>query len=107
MTVQPQRNTLWIGNAENPGTLSNSRATGEGSALSRSWPSGINPLHDGTVPKPMGKTTHGCGSGWKAYPCSYEAEQSTSVKDCNIEYQNNQRSWKNGSFGKRIGKISH
>jgi len=57
MTVQPQRNTIWIGNAETPRTLSNSQATGEGSALSRSWPSRINPLHDGTVPNPMGRTT--------------------------------------------------
>jgi len=34
---------------------------GRGSALSRSWPSGINPLHDGTVPNPMGRTTPDAG----------------------------------------------
>jgi len=27
------------------------------SALSRSWPGGSNPLHDGTVPKPTGRMT--------------------------------------------------
>ena len=54
---QPQRNMLWIGNVETPRTLSNSLATGEGSALSRSWPGGSNPLHDGTVPNPTGRTT--------------------------------------------------
>jgi len=35
----------------------NSRVTGEGSALSRSWPGGTNPLHDGTISNPMGRTT--------------------------------------------------
>jgi len=44
-------------NVETPGTLSNSRATGEGSALSRCWFGGSNPLHDGTVPNPTGRTT--------------------------------------------------
>ena len=32
-------------------------ATQSVSALSRSWPGGSNPLHDGTVPNPTGRTS--------------------------------------------------